>query len=137
MQNNANSLNHWCSSNCFPHNTAKAEVMTYSRKSVVVTSFYNFRCAILTCVTEIRDVGIMFNSSLLFHCYINHEIRISLSAPAVACCISKQFFYQQIIFMTFSFDGICQTDSSNIERALKKLLSNIGYRVFCIAGNWE
>lgn len=75
IQNDLDMLVHWCKNNGLCLNVKKCFCMTYSRKTSPMKFVYSINDVALVRLTEVRDLGVVFDSRLLFERHI--EIKIA------------------------------------------------------------
>lgn len=87
------------SSNGLLYNQEKAKVMTHSGKTVVVISPYRIQFVEFTRVTEIRDIGAIFDSSL--RCHVDNDMK-TVYAPLVSHAVFLKSFTTNRYFSCFT-----------------------------------
>ena len=71
LQSDIESINDWCIQNRLKLNLAKTTVITYTRKQQPVIFDYHVNNIPLSRATEIKDLGVKFDSSLTFNYHVN------------------------------------------------------------------
>ena len=136
LQTDVNSFNIWFKENKLRLNRSKTKVMTFSRKMQNVCFPYRIDGELLSRVTEIRDLGVVFESNLRFDVHVGKMISASLRALGVVCRVSREFtnpctfitLYcslsrSQLEYSSVVWNGICKTNSLRIERIQKTFIS--------------
>jgi len=75
MQSNLDKFVEWCHVNHLPLNINKCSVIMFSRVNNIITYNYLINSFIVTRVTSIRDLGIIFNYNMDFSIHINTFIK--------------------------------------------------------------
>lgn len=145
LQNDANSFNDWCKRNKLSLNRTKTKVMTLSRKSQLVCYPYRIHGDLLSRVSQIRDLGVIFDSSLRFDHHVTKVVCTSLRMLGVSCRLTREFsnpsafltLYcalcrSQLEYGSVVWNGICSTNSSRIERVQQKFISIFKYRYLAV-----
>jgi hypothetical protein len=70
LQDALDQLYRWCVENSLPLNIGKCQLMRFSRSRVRIDHVYQINAVNLESVTEIRDLGIVFDSGLSFRSHI-------------------------------------------------------------------
>jgi hypothetical protein len=71
LRSDINSLSAWCAANSLRLNIAKRRVVSYSRKTNVLSYEYQLCHAAFTRTGSIKDLGVFFDSKLHFHNYVS------------------------------------------------------------------
>ena len=78
LQQQLSSLETWCQINRLPLNITKCKVMTYTRKKSPVVYPYELGMTVLERARDIKDLGVTFDSHLVFDRHIEQIISKSL-----------------------------------------------------------
>jgi hypothetical protein len=70
LQSDINSVNDWCAANSLKINFSKTCVMSYSRKTHVLSYEYQLCATAVTRTSSIKDLGVFFDSKLYLISYI-------------------------------------------------------------------
>jgi hypothetical protein len=71
LESDINSVNDWCSANSMRLNIAKTRVVSYFRKVNVLRYDYQLCHATITRTSNIKDLGVFFDSKLHFHNHVD------------------------------------------------------------------
>lgn len=141
LQTDVNSFNTWCRENRLRLNCLKTKVLTFSRKSQRVGYPYRIEGNLLSRVTEIRDLGVVFDSKLRFDVHVGRMVRASLRVLGVLCRLTREFknprtFFtlycslgrSQLEYASVVWNGVCKTNSVRIEHVQQKFMSIFKHR---------
>jgi hypothetical protein len=64
-------VSEWCAANSTRLNISKTCVMSYSRKTNVLSYEYQLCHTAITCTSSIKDIGVFFDSKLYFHNHVD------------------------------------------------------------------
>ena len=78
LQNDLNSIVHWCTSNGLVFNVKKCKVVSYTKKAIKSISDYFINDYKIDRDTTMKDLGIIFDQSLSFNNHIDYVITTSL-----------------------------------------------------------
>jgi hypothetical protein len=72
LQSDINSVSDWCIANSMRLNTAKMHVVSYTRKTNLLSYNHQLYCATITHASSIKDLGVFFDSKLHFHSHVDY-----------------------------------------------------------------
>lgn len=132
LQSDVAELSAWCSKNRLILNLAKTKVMSYTRKTHRLLFSYSIEGAPLHRVEEIKDLGVVFDSTLSFSPHVRLITRRALRCLGNVCRISKKFSspvpllklyvaicIPQLQYASVAWNGISKSNSEFIERVQK------------------
>lgn len=141
LQEDINSFGRWCSLNGLLLNSSKTKVMSYSRKTQTTCFPYSVRSDVLCRASEVRDLGVLFDSSLRFDSHVARIITCALRALGVVCRVTRVFgnpatfvtLYRsltrsQLEHASPVWNGGCKTTLLRLERVQNKFLSIYRHR---------
>lgn len=109
--------------------------MSYTRKTHNIMSSYDIQSVLLARVNEIKDLGVVFDSTLRFSRHVDHIVSSALRTLGITCRITKEFNNPSTFVTLYSalcrphveyasvvWNGICATNSARIERVQNKFL---------------
>lgn len=91
LQRDINSFVGWCSRNYLNINLSKAKLMAYSRKISTLIFDYTIKSGALSRDNEIKDLGVVPDSSLRFQSRVTHTEKSALRILGVLCRMSQEF----------------------------------------------
>jgi hypothetical protein len=97
LQSDIDFMSDWCAANSMRLNIAKTRVVSYSRKTNVLSCEYQLCHAAITCTSSIKDLGVCFDSKF----YIHSHVDFLLSE-----CI-KRFRPYSFYNLQLLFSGVC------------------------------
>lgn len=141
LQSDVNAFEKWCTENHLRINSSKTKVVSYTRKTHNIVFPYVIRTDFLERVGRVKDLGVVFDSTLHFSCHVDYVVNVALRALGCACRITKEFHNPSTFLRLYGalcrphleyasvvWNGICATNSSRIERVQNKFLSIYGHR---------
>lgn len=141
LQEDINSFSKWCSLNGLLLNSSKTKVMSYSRKTQTTCFPYSVRSDVLCRSSEVRDLGVLFDSSLRFDSHVARISTCALRALGIVCRTTRVFkntttfvtLYRsltrsQLEYASPVWNGSCKTTLLRLERVQNKFLSIYRYR---------
>lgn len=141
LQNDAYSFGRWCLDNDLRLNHSKTKIMTYSRKTHDIFFPYSYHGELLSRVSELRDLGVVFDSTLRFDTHVIKVVQSALRTLGAVSRITKEFkspsaFFtlycslvrSQLEYASVVWNGISKTNSSSVERVQNKFISIFKYR---------
>jgi hypothetical protein len=140
LQDNINILQDWCKLNNLFLNTDKCYIMTFSRNKSKFTFKYCVDGQLLKNVTEIRDLGILFDSELSFVNHINESIGRAMQTLGFIVRTTVGFRNTRAIGMLYTsmvrstleycsvlWDPFYNIHTNNIEKVQRKFLRYINF----------
>lgn len=91
LQHDISSFSRWCAEQGLTLNPSKTKVITYSRKTHPFQFSYSLIKARLSKVSEVRDLGVLFDSSLSFTPHIRQLAGRALRSLGAVCKFSRDF----------------------------------------------
>lgn len=135
LQNDVYAFENWCNQNALKLNSSKTKVMSYTRKTHNILFSYDIQSVLLARVNEIKDLGVVFDSTLRFSSHVDHIVSSALRTLGITCRITKEFNNPSTFVTLYSalcrphveyasvvWNGICATNSARIERVQNKFL---------------
>lgn len=117
--------------------------MYYTRKTYSICFHYTIHSEVLSRVSEVRDLGVMFDSSLRFDAHIDQMIMSALHTPRVACRMSRLFSNPKTFFVFYCalarshleyasvvWNHLCTSSYFRLERMQNKFVSIYRQRYF-------
>lgn len=142
LQHDISSFARWCAEQGLIINASKTKVITYSRKTHPFQFSYSLNNARLSKVSEVRDLGVLFDSSLSFTPHIRQVVGRALRSLGAVCRFTRDFtspvpflkLYSsvclpQLEYSSVVWNGTCQCNHQYIERVQKKFLSIYKHRL--------
>ncbi|XP_055381340.1 uncharacterized protein LOC129611940 [Condylostylus longicornis] len=91
VQRDLDSFANWCNFNNLSLNVSKCSVVSYTRRSVTITSNYVLNKANLNRVSSIKDLGVVFDEKLTFRQHYNAVISKANSVLGFVKRYTKEF----------------------------------------------
>lgn len=143
LQDDLDSLiNVYCLKNRLLLNADKCSVISYSRKKNTILYPYIIKNKLLKRVSEIRDLGVLLDSKLLFQSHVEHITSKALKMLGFILRVSSVFKNPQtfkILYISYVRSHLeyastvwnphCSTYKLNIERVQNKFLKYVSYRM--------
>jgi hypothetical protein len=143
LQSAINQLQHWCISNKLHLNVQKCFAMSYSRKKVSIENCYFIGNTPLKSVNTIKDLGIIFDTSLSFSSHIRSLLSESYKLLGFVKRNTRSFqnleaimkLYQTLIrskleYCCVVWDSIPMSDSDSLEILQNKFLRYLYFKKF-------
>lgn len=141
LQRDVDAFEEWCRENDLKINSSKTKVVSYTRKTHNIVFPYVIQTDLLERMNRIKDLGVVFDSTLHFSSHVDHIVNAALRTLGSACRITKEFINPctflilysalcrpQLEYASVVWNGICATNSSKIERVQNKFLSIYRHR---------
>lgn len=90
LQDDLKRVEEWCDLNKLQFNVDKCSVMTYSLKKEVINYDYILKSSVLCKVTEVKDLGVLFDPKLRFHKHVTKKVN---EAMRLLGFIKRNSFY--------------------------------------------
>lgn len=91
LQMDIDSVSNWCKANSMDLNTNKSLHIKFSRKRTKFDSCYNISNTTLKKVSEVKDLGVIFDTELRFECHVNNVIKRGLKMLGFINRNTKEF----------------------------------------------
>jgi hypothetical protein len=124
-------------------NSNKTRVVSYSRKTNILSYDYRLCHSVITCTTSIKDLGVFFDSKLYFHNHVDflfservkllgliHSITFSFSSLDCLFVLYFVLVRPRLQYASVVWNSIMSSDSKQLERIQQKFASVCFYRFF-------
>lgn len=141
LQSDLYVLSNWCNKNYMQLNVDKCFVITFTRKSIVITYDYTLEGIILARKNLAKDLGVFFDSQLSFRDHYDYIIRRCSQLLGFICRITKDFretrsflhLYYSLIRSILEYNSAVwspfyDVHSNRIERIQERCLKIVSYR---------
>jgi hypothetical protein len=122
-------------------NINKTRVMSYSRKTNVLSYEYSLGHSVITQTSSIKDLGVFFDSKLYFHNHVDflfskcikllgpiRSITFSFSSLDCLFVLYTALVRSRLEYASVVWNSITATDSKKLERIQQKFASVCFYR---------
>ena len=143
LQENIDIINKWCHSNKLNLNVNKCYVMTYSRKLSPNVNNYKIDNSTLQRVSNIKDLGVLFDSTLSFALHIQEICKIAgttlgfvlrasseFSDPSVMKQLYYSFIISRLEYAAIVWNPLYACHITNIERIHRRFLKYLYFRFY-------
>ena len=145
IQNDIDRIKQWCNNNLMFLNVAKCNVITFSRKNMVINTNYNIENESLKRVPTINDLGVTLDAKLDFKCHIEKMTNCGyrnlgfvkrqskeFSDPYVTKSLYCSLVRSKLEYASVVWNMVGITESARIESVQKQFLlfalRNLGWR---------
>ena len=105
LQRNLDIINHWCDTNCISLNINKCNVVSYCKRKNPIRFNYSVQNSSITRTELIKDLGVLFDSSLTFSPHVNKTRNSALQTWGFIKRTCKDFT-QAAVFQTLYYSLI-------------------------------
>jgi hypothetical protein len=143
LQSDINSVCDWCAANSMRLNSNKTRLMSYSRKTNILSFAYRLCHSVIARTTSIKDLGVFFDSKLYFHDHVDFMFSACMKILGLIRSITFRFSSLDCLFLLYCalvrprleyasvvWNSITTTDSKKLERIQQKFASDCYYRFF-------
>lgn len=141
LQNDLNSITHWCKVNHMFLNVKKCAVVTFTRKVNKINFDYNINGQILQRLTQIKDLGVTFDEELSFKPHYNNIYSKASRLLGFTTRLTKEFknarsaiyIFNSLVRSNLEYGSIIWSPfyavhSKLIEGVQKKFMRSLAFR---------
>lgn len=142
LQNNLELLNEWCISNRLPLNLKKCNVMSFTRRTSMITYPYGIDDCILERQTTFNDLGVTFDQKLTFNFHVNNIVSSvyktlgfiirnskDFSDTKTLCLLFNTFIRSKLEYCSVVWSPSYMHYSNELEKIQRKFLKFLSFKI--------